>query len=198
MSKVIGLTGSIAVGKSTVTQYLLNHGYQVVDADILSRQALDVGTQPYDQVKALFGCVEHDGTINRQRLGDIVFHDSQLKKQLEDIVHPYVIKKIKEAIKNCQEDFIFLDIPLLFETHLEELCDKIIVVYVDETTQMNRLMKRNGISQQAAIHLIHQQISIEEKKNWADFVIDNRYSHQELYQEIERVLKVLKDEVIYE
>ena len=193
MTKVIGLTGSIAVGKSTVTQYLLTRGYQVLDADEISHHALDQGTSCYDQVKGLFGCIDEKGNIDRKALGKIVFHDASLKKQLEDIIHPYVISELKKGIEICQDDVIFLDIPLLYEVHLEYLCDKIMVVYVDEETQIERLMKRNHISRSDALHLMGQQISIEKKKEMADFVIDNRNHYEDLYQEIERVLK---DEII--
>ncbi|MFR7590326.1 MAG: dephospho-CoA kinase [Longibaculum sp.] len=198
MTRVIGITGSIAVGKSTVTYYLQTHGYQVLDADEISRHALDKGTKCYKKVKEMFDCLDEQGEINRACLGQIVFHDQVKKKQLEDIIHPYVIEKLKEGIQQCQDPFIFLDIPLLFEAHLEYLCDKIIVVYVDEKTQMKRLMKRNSISQEDAMHLMSQQISIEKKKDLGDFILDNRQNFQDLYDDIERVLKELKNETIYE
>lgn len=198
MVKVIGLTGSIAVGKSTVSRYLITHGYPVLDADVISKEALNIGTTCYQKVKELFGCVKEDGTIDRKELGKIVFNNQEKKEMLENIIHPYVIEHIQHGIQNCQDDIIFLDIPLLFEAHLEYLCDYIIVVYVDEKTQMNRLMNRNHISSQDAFNLMKQQISIEKKKEMGDFIIDNRMNYQELYIEIERVLKVIKDEVIYE
>ena len=198
MVKVIGLTGSIAVGKSTVSRYLITHGYQVLDADLISKEALNPGTCCYQRVKEIFGCVKDDGYIDRKKLGEIVFYDKEKKQVLEDIIHPYVIEQLKKGIKECQDDLIFLDIPLLYEIHVESLCDKVIVVYVDERTQMNRLMKRNHISQKEALNLMQQQISIEKKKMLGDFIIDNRLDYQELYIEIERVIKEIKDEIIYE
>lgn len=198
MVKVIGLTGSIAVGKSTVSRYLITHGYQVLDADLISKEALNLGTSCYEKVKELFGCVGQDGSIDRKELGKIVFHDSQKKKELENIIHPYVIEQMQKGIQECQDDLIFLDIPLLFEAHLEYLCDDIIVVYVDEKTQMQRLMNRNHIASSDALNLMNQQISIEKKKQMGDYIIDNRLNYQDLYIEIERVLKVIKDEVIHE
>lgn len=198
MVKVIGLTGSIAVGKSTVSRYLITHGYQVLDADLISKEALNFGTSCYEKVKELFGCVKQDGLIDRKKLGNIVFHDHQKKKELEDIIHPYVIEQMQKGIQECQDDLIFLDIPLLFEAHLEYLCDHVIVVYVDEKIQMQRLMNRNHISSSDALNLMSQQISIEKKKEMGNFIIDNRLNYQDLYIEIERVLKVIKDEVIHE
>ena len=198
MTKVIGITGSIAVGKSTVTSYLITHGYTVLDADEISHHALDKGTSSYEMVKELFGCLNDDLTINRKTLGEIVFHDEYKKQQLENIIHPYVISELKKGIDNCEDKLIFLDIPLLFEVHLESLCDKIVVVYVDEKTQQERLMKRNHISSEDAKHLMSQQISIEVKKDMGDYIIDNRMMFENLYIEIERILKELKDETIYE
>lgn len=198
MTRVIGLTGSIAVGKSTVTQYLLTHGYCVVDADKISHQALNKGTSCYEKVIEIFDCLNEDGTINRQTLGRIVFYDKDKKRDLENIIHPYVIETMKKRIDEYQGELIFLDIPLLFESHLELMCDKIVVVYVDEQTQMKRLMNRNHISQDEAMNLIKQQIPIEQKKKMADYLIDNRLNYEELYQNIEKVLEVLKDETIYE
>lgn len=198
MVRVIGITGSIAVGKSTVSSYLITHGYQVVDADMISKNALNVGTSCYEKVKDLFDCVLDDGTIDRKALGNIVFHDKEKKKQLEDVIHPYVIDEMKKAINACEDELIFLDIPLLYEVNLDVLCDKVIVVYVDEYTQMGRLMKRNQITKQQALNLMQQQISIEKKKDMGDYIIDNRQNFEDLYQNIERVLKELKDEIIYE
>ena len=198
MVKVIGITGSIAVGKSTVTRYLLMHGYSVMDADKISKEALNVGTPCYKLVVELFQCVNDDLTIDRKELGRIVFSDKSKKKQLEDIIHPYVIDTLKEGILKCEEELIFLDIPLLYEAKLEYLCDKIIVVYVDEDTQMHRLMERNHINKDDALHLMNQQMSIEEKKKLADFIVDNRCNHEDLYKNIERVLKEIKDDIIHE
>ena len=198
MVKVIGITGSIAVGKSTVTRYLLMHGYQVLDADKISKEALNVGTACYNKVVSLFNCVNDDLTIDRKALGAIVFSDALKKKQLEDIIHPYVLETLNKGIKECEDELIFLDIPLLFEAKLEYLCDKIIVVYVDENTQMHRLMERNHIDEDAAMHLMKQQMSIEDKKKLGDYIIDNRFNHEDLYKNIERVLKEIKDEIIHE
>lgn len=198
MVKVIGLTGSIAVGKSTVTHYLQSRGYTVLDADMISHQALEKGTPTYQKVVSLFGCMKEDGSIDRQQLGSIVFHDQDKKKQLEAIIHPYVIETIHKNIQQSLAPIIFLDIPLLFEAHLEYLCHKIMVVYVRESIQCQRLMQRNHISEAEAMHLIHQQISIEEKKNKADYIVNNENNIEDLYQNIERILKIINDEVIYE
>lgn len=190
--KVIGITGSIACGKSTVTSYLLDHGYVVIDSDQISREALTIDEDCISRVDQLFGCV-HDGQVDRQALGQIVFHDKQAKKQLEDIIHPYVIKRLKQAINDYQNlDMIFLDIPLLYESHLDYLCDLIIVVYVNEKTQVERLMMRDHIDEDYARVIMSNQISSEEKKEKADLVLDNNLTREYLYQQIETMMKGLK------
>lgn len=191
--KVYGITGSIACGKSTVTRYLLDRGWIVIDADQLSREALTFDKESVLKVKQLFGCVD-DGIVDRKALGKIVFHDKKAKKQLEDIIHPYVIKKMEEAIEIHQDkDFIFLDIPLLFESHLEYLCDKIIVVYLNEKTQIKRLMKRDKIDETYARTIIANQISSDIKKEKADIVLDNNQDIDDLYSQIKNMMEGIQD-----
>ena len=103
---------------------------------------------------------------------------------------------LEKGIQECQDPLVFLDVPLLYETHMDVMCDDVIVVYVDEVTQMQRLMKRNHIDENQARLLMRQQISIEKKKELGDHIIDNRQNFEDLYQNIERVLKVLKDEIV--
>ena len=198
MVKVIGLTGSIAVGKSTVTARLRELGYQVVDADVLARDAIEKGTKGYDQIRDEFGCIDESGQVDRKKLGDIVFHDKEMKNKLENIIHPFVIENMQKSIDSCHDSLIFLDIPLLYETHLDKMCDSVIVVYVNEEIQVKRLMNRNHITKEKALHLMKQQMSIEIKKQYADYIIDNSLGVNELYQEINRVLGVLEYEIIHE
>lgn len=197
MTFVVGITGSIAVGKSTVTDYLITHGYRVLDADKITHEAYIKGNECYSQVIQEFDCLDDNGCIDRKKLGDIVFGDSDAKKRLEDIVHPYVVQCLKKGINECHDKIVFLDIPLLYEAHLEYLCDKIIVVYVDKDTQVKRLMNRNRIAKEKALFLIDKQMSIEEKKKKADYIIDNRVYFDDLYKNIEKVLEVIKSEDLF-
>ncbi len=191
MMKVIGITGSIACGKSTVTDYLLKLGYQVVDSDKISREALTKDLDCIFQVEQLFDCVENR-KVDRKKLGRIIFHDEKAKKQLEGIIHPYVIKKLKQAIQSCQDSVIFLDIPLLYESHLEYLCDEIMVVYLNEEKQLERLMKRDHIDQDYARVIMNNQISIEEKKKRAQIIIDNNGTIDQLYDQLNQFVKGLR------
>ena len=173
MVKVIGLTGSIAVGKSTVTQYLLTHGYQVLDADIISHQALKQGTSAYQKVVSLFGCVKEDGTIDRKQLGNIVFSSPEKKKQLEDIIHPYVIDETLKGIKESKSNYVILDVPLLFEAKMDKLCDLTIFVNTKEDVRLARLEKRATMPLKDAKKLNSQVMSAKEKIYLADITIEN-------------------------
>ena len=192
MPKIFGLTGSISVGKSTVTDYLISKGYLVLDADKLSHEAY------YDenckkQIKEIFNCYDENDILDRKKLGKIVFSDKNKKKQLENIIHPYVLEQMQKTIKESKEKYIFLDIPLLFECGLEYLCDEIIVVYIPEELQIQRLMNRNNISEEQAKHLISQQISIEKKKKLGDYILDNSYNLDTLFKQIDTFLSNLCD-----
>lgn len=187
--KVIGITGSIATGKSSVTKYLIDKGYMVIDSDLLAYNALTIDENCINQVKELFDCVENN-QIDRRKLGKIIFNDKKAKKQLEEIVHPYVIKEIKSKLKEYQKEaLVFLDIPLLYESHLEYLCDKIVVVYCNINLQLQRLIKRDNIDRDYAKKIIKNQISVEDKKQLADIVLDNNSNLNDLYKQIDDMLK---------
>jgi dephospho-CoA kinase len=184
--KVIGITGGIATGKSTVTKYLLQKGYIVMDSDVLAKEAmLDPICQK--QVKQAFDCVT-DNQIDRKKLGQIIFHDAKAKKQLEDIIHPYVIQRLQEGIReNIEREIMFLDIPLLFECHLEYLCDTIVIVYCEPKIQVSRLMKRDTIDEAYAKTIIKNQMSLLQKKQKADIVLDNSGLEKDLLQQLQKL-----------
>lgn len=187
MVQVIGITGGIATGKSTVTNYLIQQGYIVLDSDVFSKEALTIDKDCIKQVEDTFDCVV-DGVIDRKKLGQIVFHDKEAKQKLEDIIHPYVIRRLKEGIEENQDGrIVFLDIPLLYECHLEYLCDTIVVVYCDEKTQLLRLMERDHIEEEYARTIISNQISIEDKKDKADIILDNSKTKEKLLKQLEKL-----------
>lgn len=196
---IIGITGGIASGKSTVSQYLKDKGYFIVDADKLAYDALTIDQSCIEACLKQFDCKDKNGKIDRRRLGAIIFNNKQKQKDLENIVHPYVIKRMKEEINLHDNELMFLDIPLLYESHLEYLCDYILVIYVDEKTQLERLKKRNQFNDEEAYARIHAQMSMEIKKEKANYVIDNRGLENELYAQVENFLNDLrKGEVIWQ
>ena len=186
---IIGITGGIATGKSTVSHYLKQLGYQVIDADQISFEALTKDTKCIQNVLTKFECQDQNGNINRKKLGEIIFNDKIKQQQLEDIVHPYVIKNIKKQIKNSKQTIVFLDIPLLYEAKLEYLCDYVVVVYINEQLQKQRLKERNHLTNQEVEARIQSQMPIETKKQLAHYIINNEGDLNNLYDQIEVFLK---------
>ncbi|MCY9186909.1 dephospho-CoA kinase [Bacillus halotolerans] len=193
MTLVIGLTGGIASGKSTVANMLIDKGITVIDADIIAKQAVEKGMPAYRKIIDEFGedILLENGDIDRRKLGALVFTNEQKRLALNSIVHPAVreemLKRRDESIAN-QETFVVLDIPLLFESKLESLVDKIIVVSVTKELQLERLTKRNQLTEEEALSRIRSQIPLEEKVSRADNVIDNSGTLEETKQQLEEIL----------
>ncbi|MCM3045125.1 dephospho-CoA kinase [Bacillus altitudinis] len=193
MTLVIGLTGGIASGKSTVSQMIKEKGIRVVDADIIAKEAVSKGSAALHQIVQTFGeeVLLPNGELNRQQLGAIIFSDEEKRKQLNAIVHPEVRKEMleqrDEGVSN-NETFVVLDIPLLFESKLEGLVDRIIVVYTTPELQLSRLMNRNDLSEEEALNRIHSQQPLEEKCQKADRVIENTKDLAFIRKQLENIL----------
>ena len=176
---IAGLTGGIASGKSTVSGFLSDAGAQVIDADQIAREVVKPGTPGYDAILAFFGptILMPGGEIDRKRLGEIIFNDPDKKARLDAIVHPLVFERSAERIAQIAaqtpDAVVIMDIPLLFEAGMESDLAEVIVVYVPEKLQLERLMNRDGIDEQAAMARIRSQMPIEEKRRRATVVIDN-------------------------
>lgn len=198
--KIIGLTGGIASGKSTVSHILRKKGYRIIDADIIAREVVQLGQPAYKEIVDFFGksILNKDKTINRKKLGRLVFSDKQLLKKLNKISHPYIYKSIKDHIKKYSKDnkILFLDIALLIE-ELDKikdhniLFDEIWLVYVDRETQLKRLIERNNYTIEEAKQRIESQMPLEEKLSQASRIIDNRQDKQGLEKDVEKLLKEL-------
>ena len=190
---IIGITGSIACGKSTVSNYLKSKGYIVIDADRIGHEALDDDYVKEKLILAFGNEILEDNKINRQKLGELVFGNSSNLNVLNSIIHPEIRKKILEKIdKNNDQEFIFIDVALLFEAKFDDLVDKIIVVYVDENTQLTRLMKRNSISKKEALSRIVSQMSPIEKAKLGDYTVNNNLDVINTYEQVDKVLSELK------
>lgn len=193
MTLVIGLTGGIASGKSTVSQMIKEKGIRVVDADIIAKEAVSKGAPALHQIVQTFGeeVLLPNGELNRQQLGAIIFSDEEKRKKLNAIVHPEVRKEMleqrDEGVSN-NETFVVLDIPLLFESKLEGLVDRIIVVYTTPDLQLSRLMNRNDLSEEEALKRIHSQQPLEEKCQKADRVIENTKDLAFMRKQLENIL----------
>ncbi|PEV06409.1 dephospho-CoA kinase [Bacillus thuringiensis] len=178
MTVVIGLTGGIASGKSTVSEMFRELSIPVIDADVIAREVVEQGKPAYNKIVEVFGAevLQQDGELDRPRLGSIVFYNEEKRLQLNKIVHPAVREEMnrqKEMYIKEGAQAVVLDIPLLFESKLTSLVDRILVVAVKPHTQLERLMKRNNFSEEEATARIQSQMPLEEKVKNADEVINN-------------------------
>ena len=194
-SKVIGITGGIATGKSTAVEYLKTKGYPIIDSDQIAHQVLE-SPMILENIKTIFGeKFFENGKLNRKIFSNYVFNDKKELKKLEELVYPFIIDGIHRRIAELKDkfDFIFVDIPLLFEkkNELNLTFDSIWLVYTDEFSQIDRMIRDRGLTEEEAKSRIKAQMSIEGKKQLADVIICNQGSKDELYQNIEIYLKKL-------
>jgi dephospho-CoA kinase len=192
----VGLTGGIATGKSYVVRRLRAAGVPVVDADVLAREAVARGSGGLAAVVARFGAdvLTPEGDLDRARLGDLVFRDEEARRDLENIVHPIVRRGIAEFFERVPPDSLLAvaDIPLLYETRRERHFDKVIVVACAPTTQIDRVMARDGLSRDAAERRLAAQLPIGEKERRADYVIRTDGTHEETDAQVTRLLDSLR------
>lgn len=178
MEQVIGITGGIASGKSSISQYIKELGFTVIDADLASRAVVEPGQEAYTEIISVFGeeLLLPDQSIDRAKLGAIIFHEEEKRLLLNRIVHPavrkWMIAQKESAFQNGQRT-VFMDIPLLFESKLTHMVDKTILIYVDADIQVARLMKRNQLSEDDAMARINSQMPLAEKIALADATVDN-------------------------
>ena len=196
MKKVVGITGGIASGKSTVCKYLISLGYPVIDSDEISRNLSQKKMPIYNVILESFG-LEYflpNLELDREKLGRYIFSNMDARQKLNTITHPIIVEEMKNLIQKSEENLIFLDIPLLFEAKLSYLCDTIVCVYVDQETQLKRLINRDGISKEYALTKIASQMSLEEKKKKSDYVIESKGSFTETQKNIKKILNKIKGE----
>ncbi|SHE75691.1 dephospho-CoA kinase [Seinonella peptonophila] len=194
---VVGLTGGIATGKTTVSNLFKQYGAYIVDADLIAREVVEPGRPGNQRVQEQFGKAFFfdDGSLNRKAMGQKIFQDQILRKKLEQILHPLIRAEMKRQTaqyqKKDQHGLIIWDVPLLFESSLTHLVEKVIVVYVPREVQLFRLMERDQLSREEAERRIDAQLSIETKRMRADFVIDNQGSYQNTERQVEQLWKSL-------
>lgn len=189
---MIGITGGIASGKSSVAERLRSLGAVVIDADHLARRAVEPNTPGWESVREVFPeVIQEDNTINRRQLGQIIFADAEKRKILEGIIHPEVLSMLQEGAQAAEEEgkIVFAEVPLLYEAGWDPLMEEVWVVYVRPEVQMERLMRRAGISRQAAEEMMASQMSLEEKVKRAAVVIDNNGSLAETWLQVDALWK---------
>ena len=202
-SKIIGLTGGIGTGKSTVAEYLKSQGYRHIDADEISRSLTCDGSPMVDKLNEIFGpngimglegneILKSPGVLNRQALADIVFKDDKRRDKLNEIMLTEIIKIIDENIDffhddDCDSD-VLLDAPLLFESGLESRCDQVILVVADADKRIRRVCQRDGMTEEQVADRINSQMSDEDKISRSDIIIDNSHGLEELYNQLSKYL----------
>lgn len=187
---VIGLTGNIATGKSTILKYLAEKGAAIVDADKLAHRVMEPGGAAYDAVVRSFGpdILNEDGTINRKRLGDIVFSDTSALGRLEKLVHPKVFDLGNQEIENAKSSLVILEAIKLLEAGLMvTLCDEVWVVISSFTNQLRRLMEHRNMEEGKAQRIIDIQPPQAAKVNQADRVIENNGALEDLYDQLDAI-----------
>jgi dephospho-CoA kinase len=190
---LIGLTGGIATGKSTVANYLASaYNLPILDADIYARDAVSVSSPILAQIAQRYDkeILLPDGNLNRSKLGDIIFNQPQERNWIENIIHPYVRNCFHQEITKSSAPTIVLVIPLLFEAGLENLVSEIWVVFCSEKQQQERLIQRNHLTPEQAESRINSQLSISEKVARADIVLDNSSTLESLLQQVDKVMKM--------
>lgn len=190
---IIGLTGSIASGKSTVAKMMTALGLPIVDADVVARDVVKPGTETLALIVQNFGedILLDDGNLNRPRLGDIIFHEPAKRKILNDIMHPAIRQEMltqRDAYLEAGQKHVVMDIPLLFESKLQHFVERILVVSVSEEVQLRRLMERNQLSKEDALARMHSQLPMSVKEKSAHAVI---YNNENIQQTEEQLIKIL-------
>ena len=196
MVRIIGITGGIASGKSTVTEFLRQQGYKVIDADQVVHELQEPGERLYQALLSTFGpaILQEDGRLDRPKLGAMIFGNPDLLAQSSQLQNEIICEELagRRDLLAEMEDIFFMDLPLLFELQYEDWFDQIWLVDVTEETQLSRLMSRNALSQEEAEKRIAAQLSLREKRKRANVLIDNNGSLEETRQQIRNALQKLE------
>ena len=198
MPFVLGVTGGIASGKTTVANMLEELGAPMIDFDVVARQVVEPGTEAWREIVDTFGkeVLQKDGNLDRKRLSGIVFQDEDKRRRLEQITHPRIVDKFfyraNEIAEEHPDSIIQAVIPLLFEVNLRYVVDKVLLVYVPRHKQIERLLRRDNISREEAARILDAQLAIDEKARRADFVIHNEGSLDETKEQVVELWEKLR------
>ncbi len=191
--RIVGLTGSIACGKSTVSNFLTRRGFPVVDGDRISRDLTVPGSPAVEQIRRVFGedALYSDGSLNRRYIGRIVFSDPEARRKLDDIMAPFLLESTRRQIEAAHASgasLCFLDMPLLFEKGYDKFCDSVWTVWLPEDVQLSRLMKRDGYTSEEAMNRIRSVLSSDTKAARSDYVIDNSGTIERTYEMVSELI----------
>lgn len=194
---IVGLTGGIASGKSTVSNYFREFGAEVLDADVVAKE-LSEKKENVAKIIEIFGneILDENGNISRKKMRERAFLEKDKLKQLNELIHPQVIEVFKNKRENSKEDeIVIFDIPLLFEAGMEALCDTVIVVYISKRVQLERMMKRDRHGIDLAERIIESQMSMSDKIDKADIIINNNCTVEDLKNNVNVVYYNLQKKI---
>lgn len=196
----LGLTGGIATGKTTISNYLKTKGIPVLDADEYARKVVEPGTPGLTDIVNTFGkqVLQSDGSLNRKLLGQIIFNDMTARQKLNDITHLRIQQMMTDELQKLAKDktpLVILDIPLLLENHNIAGADAIMVVTVPESIQLNRLMQRNNLNKGEAQRRIDAQMPLSEKEKLADFIVDNSGTIANTLTQVDKVIQNITESI---
>lgn len=195
---LLGVTGGIASGKTMVAKMLEKLGAPLIDFDLLARQVVEPGKPAFKEIVDYFGkqILQEDGTLDRKKLSKIIFQDPRKRKKLESLTHPPIyeafLKQVNAIADKDPAAIIQAVVPLLIEKSLQSMFDKVLVVYVPQEQQIERLTRRDSISKEEAAHMLRAQLPIDEKLQYADFVVNNEGPMEETKKQVEEVWRELK------
>ncbi len=197
LNRCTGLTGSIASGKSTVANMFKKLGGHIIDTDLIAREVVEPGMPALIEIQEAFGSsiLNGSGTLDRDALRNIIIHDSTKRKELDAIIHPRINEAVLVRLEGYREENdgmpVFVDVPLLYETGWNSFFHASILVYVSEKVQLERLMARDNLDEKTARKTMATQMSLEEKKTMAEYIIDNSGSLEETEEQAQMVFNKL-------
>lgn len=191
MKKILGVTGGIATGKSTVVDIFRSHGFPIIDGDLIAREVVVPNSPGLAAIVGAFGkeILTEEGTLDRKKLGRIVFQEEEKLNLLNQVLNPFIRSEILRQLQEAEAPLVIADIPLLFEGRYDQYVDQVAVVYLPESLQVQRLMERDNFSQESAMQRIRSQMPIDEKRNRADIVFDNQGTRQQTKKIVEDWLR---------
>ena len=194
---VIGLTGGIGTGKSTVARRLVEKGYRVIDADVISRSIIEKDEVIKEILEKIDKDLFENGKINRKKLAQIVFKDEKKLDVLNSIMHPLIIREMKKEIEKQIKiyDIVIVDMPLIFEMKIEKEFDVILLVYASKQVQIKRIVQRDGRTEEEAENIINSQIDLEFKRKRSDYILENNGTLEHLYAKTDKILKEIEKDI---
>lgn len=189
---ILGITGGICSGKSSVSQIFKNFGIEVIDADFIAKKISEEPKNINEIVKIFGKNVVKNGILKRGKIREIAFSNPEMLEKLNKLLHPQIIKRFEDEKKKHINKLMCFDIPLLFELKLEYLCDKTLVIGIDKELQLERVISRDNCSREIAEKIVASQLSLSEKIDKADFLIMNNGTLEELEEKVTRIYKKIK------